>query len=118
MFSSFDYPRTVKHVSITEGYTASDGSWVAEVTSETSISAHVSDLTWKERQFLDEEIIEHGARKLAVDASLGIVVGDRIKITEVDTTETTWFVHSRMYESNLMKKFLNVSRETFLIARK
>ncbi|WP_406660885.1 hypothetical protein V7O66_13760 [Methanolobus sp. ZRKC3] len=118
-FDLFDYPRTITKVDVTEGYTnQSTGEWVPESTIETSISAHITDISLKERQYLDAAVLEKGARKLSCESSAGVVVGDRIKITEEDSSETEWIVNSKLSESSLMKQYVNVSRSTFLLVRK
>jgi hypothetical protein len=119
IFDSFDYPRAVTKVDVTEGYTnQSTGVWVPESTSETSISGHVADVTLKERQYLDAAVLEKGARKLTCRSDVGLVVGDRVKITEEDSTETEWIVNAKLSESNLMEQYLDSSRSTFLLVRK
>jgi hypothetical protein len=119
IFDSFDYPRAVTKVDVTEGYTnQSTGVWVPESTSETSIDAHVADVTLKERQYLDPGVVERGVRKLTCDSSVTLAVGDRIKITEEDSTVTEWLVNSKMSESNLMNQYMNVTRTSYLLIRK
>ena len=87
----FNYPRTIIWISVTEGYTdQSTGEWVAESSTDTEIQAHISDIALKERQYLDPGVVEKGVRKLACDSSVGVVVGDRVVITEKDSSKTTW----------------------------
>jgi hypothetical protein len=118
-FDIFNYPRTITEVSVTEGYTdQSTGDWIPESTSETSIEAHISDISWKERQYLDDSVIEKGTRKLSCSSDIALAVGDRIKITEEDSTETEWIVNAKLSESNLMEQYLDSSRSTFLLVRK
>jgi len=119
MFSSFNYPRPILKVDVTEGYTdQSTGDWIPESTSETSIEAHISDISWKERQYLDDSVIEKGTRKLSCSSDIALAVGDRIKITEEDSTVTEWIVNQRLSETNLLNSYLSESRETFLLTRK
>lgn len=118
-FALFDYPRTVTNVDVTEGYTnQTTGAWVPESTEETEIDAHISDITLKEREYLDAAVLEKGARKLTCRSDVGLVVGDRVKITEEDSTETEWIVNAKLSESNLMEQYLDSSRSTFLLVRK
>ncbi len=118
-FYAFNYPRTIKKVDVTEGYTnQSTGAWVPESTTETAMSGHVADISLKERQYLDPGIVEKGVRTLTCDSSLAIVPGDRIKITEEDTTITEWLVNSKMKESNLMDQYVDVSRITYLMVKR
>ncbi len=119
MFSQFNYPRSITKVDVTEGSTnQSTGEWVPESTTETSINAHVADVTLKERQYLDAAVLEKGVRKLICGSDDGVVVGDRVKITEEDSTETEWIVNAKLSESNLMEQYLDSSRSTFLLVRK
>jgi hypothetical protein len=118
-FSQFNYPRSITKVDVTEGYTdQSTGDWIPESTSETSIEAHISDISWKERQYLDDSVIEKGTRKLSCSSDIALAVGDRIKITEEDSTVTEWIVNQRLSETNLLNSYLSESRETFLLTRK
>ena len=115
----FDYPRKIVWISVTEGYTdQSTGEWVPESSIETEIQAHISDITLKERQYLDPGVVEKGVRKLACDSSVGVVVGDRVVITEKDSSKTTWVVTSKLSESNLLQKYANISRYTYLLSKK
>jgi hypothetical protein len=118
-FALFDYPRTVTNVDVTEGYTnQTTGAWVPESTEETEIDAHISDITLKERQYLDAAVLEKGARKLTCRSDVGLVVGDRVKITEEDDTASEWLVNSKMHESNLMDQYVGVSRITYLLVKR
>jgi hypothetical protein len=119
MFEQFNYPRSITKVDVTEGYTnQSTGAWVPESSSETSIDAHVADVTLKERQYLDPGVVERGVRKLTCDSSVTLAVGDRVKITEEDDTTSEWDVNSKMSESNLMDQYLGVSRITYLLEKR
>jgi uncharacterized protein YkwD len=119
MFTQFNYPRSITKVDVTEGYTnQSTGEWVPESTSETSISAHISDISLKERQYLDAAVLEKGVRKLTCDSSVTLAVGDRVKITEEDDTASEWLVNSKMHESNLMDQYVGVSRITYLLVKR
>lgn len=118
-FDLFDYPRTITKVGVNEGYTdQSTGEWIPESTVETEINAHVTDITLKERQYIDAAVVEKGVRKLTCDSSAGVVVGNRVKITEEDSSETEWIVDSKLSESNLMKQYANSSRMAYLLVRK
>ena len=118
-FSDFDYPRAITHVKVTEGYTnQATGAWITESTAETEIHAHISDITLKERQYMDPAVVEKGVRKLTCDSSVALVVGDRVKITEEDSTATEWLVSSKLSESNLMKKYTDVTRATYVLTKK
>jgi hypothetical protein len=119
MFTQFNYPRSITKVDVTEGYTnQSTGEWVPETTSETSISGHVADVNLKERQYLDDSVVERGTRKLSCDSDVALVVGDRVKITEYDDTVTEWNVNAWPFESGLIEKYTGISRSTFLLIRK
>lgn len=118
-FALFDCPGTVIRISVTEGYTnQSNGEWVPESTTETAIQAHISDISLKERQYLDPGVAEKGTRKLTCDSSVGLVVGDRVKITEQDSTISEWIVNSKLSESNLLQKYTNTSRSAYLLIGK
>ncbi len=122
VFDSFNWPKTVKKVTVTAGYTqqtgVNAGEWVPETTTETAISAHVSDVTQKELQYLDPGLVLQGVRKLACERSVGLAVSDRIKITEMDGTETEWIVHAKQFSTGLLQKHAGIDRETFLLKRK
>lgn len=118
-FDLFDYPGTITKVDVTKGYTnQSTGEWVPESTIETEINAHITDVTLKERHYIDAAVLEKGVRKLSCDSSAGVIVGDRVKITEEDSSESEWIVDSKLAESNLLKQYVNVSRSSFLLVRK
>jgi hypothetical protein len=119
MFTQFNYPRSITKVDVTEGYTnQSTGAWIPESTSETPIEAHISDTSLKERQYLDDSVVERGTRKLSCDSSISLAVGDRVKITEYDGTVTEWNVNAWPFESGLIEKYTGISRSTFLLIRK
>lgn len=118
-FSSFDYPRTITHTKVTPGYTnQTTGAWVPEITTTAALSAHISDLTLEERKYVDAGILQKGVRKLTCSASAAVMTGDRITITEEDSTTSIWLVNSKMSESNLMKTYLGVSRITYLLEKR
>jgi len=118
-FALFDYPRTIIRLSVTPGYTdQATGNWIPESTAETEIQAHITDISLKERQYLDPGVVDKGVRKLICESSIAIAVGDRIKITEEDSTITAWFVNSKISESNLMNQYMNASRISYLLIRK
>lgn len=112
-FDVFDWPYSVTKVDVTAGYTDSNGDWVAEVTAETAISAHITDLTQEERQYIDPGILSRGTRKLSTSSELA--VGDRVKITESDSSETEWVIDSKMHENGLIGKYVGTTRTTFLL---
>lgn len=122
-FDSFNWPYQIKKVSVVPGYTQQTGSnageWVPEITTETAISAHVSDVSQKELQYLDPGLVLRGVRKLGCERSAGLAVGDRIKVTEMDgVTETEWIVHTKQYSTGLLQKHAGIDRETFLLERR
>jgi hypothetical protein len=118
-FALFDYPRTITKVDVTEGYTnQTTGAWVPESSSETSIAAHIADVTLKEREYLDPGVLEKGVRKLTCDSSVTLAVGDRVKITEEDETISEWLVNSKIRESNLLDQYVGVSRITYLLEKR
>lgn len=114
-FSMFDWPHAVKRVSITAGYSnQTTGDWVPETTTETSITAHVSEVSQKKLQYLDPGIVALGVRELRCASSVGLVAGDRVKITEADASESLWVVHAKQGTRVLMAE----QRESFLLTRK
>ena len=118
-FSPFDSSNTILKVVVTAGGTTqSTGAWVDESVVESAISGHVSDVTLKEMQFLDQGLIDAGVRNLAVDTSVGLKLGDRIKITEPDASVSEWNIESKSYHPGLLNKHAGVSRETFLLRRR
>lgn len=119
IFASMNWSYTVKRVQVTPGYpNQTTGEWVPETTVETAISAHVSDLSQKELVLLDPGLVATGVRKIAVEQSVGLTVGNRVKITEADSTETEWTVHAKQNFSGLLSKHAGIKRETFLLKRK
>ncbi len=116
-FDVFDWKYGLTKVSVTSGYTDSSGNFIEEVTVESVIKGNVSDITEKDLAFIDPALVAKGARKISVDSSYGLIVGDRIKITEVSGSITTWTVHTKQHGSNLMSKYAKVSRDTFLLTR-
>jgi hypothetical protein len=118
-FELFNYPRTITHTKVTPSYTnQTTGAWIPEITTTAALSAHISDLTLEERKYMDAGLLAKGVRKLTCNASAGVMTGDRITITEEDSTTSTWLVNSKMNESNLMKTYLNVSRITYLLEKR
>lgn len=115
VFSTFNWPYTVKRVAVVPGYTNSSGVWVAESTVKTTILAHISDVSQKERQFIDPGLILQGVRKLGCEQSVGFVVGDRVKIQEANSSVSEWIVEAKQGFSGLMMKHAGISRETFLL---
>lgn len=115
VFSTFDWPYTVKRVAVVPGYTNSSGVWIAESIVETTTLAHISDVTQKERQFIDPGLILQGVRKLGCEKSVGFAVGDRVKIQDGDSSVSEWIVEAKQGFSGLMMKHAGISRETFLI---
>lgn len=114
-FSAFDWPYAVKRVTVTAGYpNQSTGDWVPETTVETAIAAHISEVSQKKLQHLNAGIVAQGVRELRCAQSVGLGAGDRVKITEADTTETEWTVHAKQGTSGLLPE----QRETFLLTRK
>lgn len=119
-FDTFNWQKTVKKVTVTPGYTnQTTGEWIPETTTETTISAHVSDVSQKELSYLDPGLVAQGVRKFACERSVGLAVGDKVKITEMDgTTETEWIVHAKQFSTGLLQKHAGVDREIFLLKRR
>ena len=114
-FSMFDWPYAVKRVVVTDGSSnQTTGDWVPETTTETAITAHVSEVSQKKLQYVDPGLIALGVRELRCASSVGLVVGDRVKITEVDASETLWVVNAKHATTVLIKE----QREYFLLTRK
>ena len=114
-FSIFD-AHTCKKVDVTPSYTDSSGNFVASVEVDSSMNAHISDVSIQERSFIDPVIVTQGVRKMACDSSYNIVAGDWIKVTELDTTTVTnWDVVTKISASSLLKKYTGESRESFLL---
>lgn len=122
IYSLFYWPYTVTRVVVTPGYTdQTTKAWVAETTSEKSITtAHVSDITIKELDYLEPGLFNRGDRKIAVFAGTGLVVGDRVKIIENSggTDISEWIVKSKLNASNLLSKHAGVRRDTFYLKRR
>lgn len=114
-FSVFDWPYPVKRVTVTAGFTnQTTGDWVPETTVDTVITAHVSEVSQKKLQYLDPGIVALGVRELRCAQSVGLIVSDRVKITEADASETEWVVHEKQGTTGLIPE----QRESFLLTRK
>jgi hypothetical protein len=118
-YELFNYPGQIILTKVTPGYTnQTTGAWVPEITTDVTISAHISDITLEERKHVDAGLLAKGVRKLTCNASAAVMTGDRITITEEDSTTSTWLVNSKMNESNLMKTYVNVSRIAYLLEKR
>jgi hypothetical protein len=117
-FDSFDWPYNIEHISITPGYTDQNGDYVPPVTVSNTIQGHVSDITLKQLQRLPEGVYAPGDRRLVVDKSHGIKVGDEIRITESDSTVTKWHVQEKEKSYSIAGKYSGQERESFLLIRK
>ncbi|WP_135612757.1 hypothetical protein [Methanococcoides sp. AM1] len=111
MFDVFDYDGVITRTAVTSGYTDTNGDWVPESTSSTTITGHVTDLTLQDLQYIDAGLIERGTRKLATTDTLE--VGDRITIDSVD-----YDVVQKINTNNLIEKYTGESRSTYLIAHR
>jgi len=117
-FSIFDWPNAITRVTVTAESTSSDGTYVPEVTAETSISGHVSDINLKELLLMEPGVFQIGDRKISLETSIGLAVGDRLKIVELTGEETEWLVKAKQQTSGLLSKYAGVSRESFYLKRK
>jgi hypothetical protein len=118
-FSAFDWPYPIVKIAVTPGYTnQTTGAWVAETTEETAITAHVSDISIKERSYLEPGLVERGVRNLSCDSSLALAVGDRVKITELAGDTSEWMIHTKKISSGLLARHAGISRESFVLKRK
>lgn len=118
MISAIFDKYTCTKIDIVPGYTDSSGNWVPAVETESLFTAHVSDVSAKELEFIDPALVQAGVRKIAVELDIALSLEDQIIVTEKDTTTSRWIVVSKMYASSVLKKYLDESRETFLLARK
>lgn len=116
-FDVFAWPYRLKKSIVIPGYTSqSTGEWVAEVSSDMIITGHVSDITAKELAYLDPGLFTIGDRKISLDKTIGLNLGDYVKITEgSDGEETTWYAKSKQAVSMMMSKHAGSLRETFLL---
>ena len=114
-----NWPYTVSKIIVTPGYTnQTTGAWVAESTVKTAIDAHISDLSIEEMRYIDPGIIEVGARKIAVEATVVLDPGDRIEVYEdsAGTKKTEWVIESQLNKSGLLNKHASVDRNTYLLS--
>ena len=123
VFDVMNYPFLMTHIAVVDGYNQdyhythpSSGVWVPSVGTRTAISGHLSPVTEKELSFLADSVQESGARKLAVDTDIAINTGDRIEITEPDSTITTWYVIQEIATTNVLS-LANINRKSFYISR-
>jgi putative ubiquitin-RnfH superfamily antitoxin RatB of RatAB toxin-antitoxin module len=118
-FEAMNWPYTVSKIIVTLGYTnQTTGAWVAESTVKTTIDAHISDLSIEEMRYIDPGIIEVGARKIAVEATVTLDPGDRIEIYEdsAGDKKTEWNVESQLNKSGLMNKHAGINRSSYLLS--
>ena len=118
-FEAMNWPYTVSKIIVTPGYTnQTTGAWVTESTTTTAIDAHVSDLSIEEMRYIDPGIIEVGARKIAVEATVTLNQGDRIEIYEdsAGAKKTEWNVESQLNKSGLMNKHAGIDRNSYLLS--
>lgn len=108
MFEVFDFDGVITRTAVVPGYTDPNGDWVPEQTSVTTITGHVTDLTLQDLQYIDAGLIERGTRKIATADELE--VGDRVTIDFVE-----YEVTQKIHTNNLLAKYANESRTTFLI---
>jgi hypothetical protein len=116
-FDVFDHPYDIVHINLIAGYTDSNGDWVAETNTEIPIYGHVSDLSLQELRFMNPVLVTTGVRKIALLNNVGLQVGDRIRITELNSEETTWHVQQKQYVPAILQSVININRETFLLKR-
>ena len=119
VFDAMDWPHTVSKIIVTVGYTnQTTGAWVPETTVTTVIDAHISDLSIEELRYIDQGIVERGARKLACKASVVLNPGDRIEIYEdaAGAIITEWLVESHLNQSGLMNKHAGIDRNSYLLS--
>lgn len=111
MFEFFNYDGTITRTAVTPGYTDSDGNWVPEQTSTSTITGHMTDLTLQDLQYIDAGLIDRGTRKLATADVLE--VGDRVTIDSVE-----YDIVQKIHTTNLIEKYTSESRSTYLIAHR
>jgi hypothetical protein len=110
MFDVLDYPGTLTRIAVTPGYTDSGGDWVPESTSISTLSGHVSDVTYEELRFLPLGIVEKGVQKLSTSNTLN--VGDRVQIDDVEYT-----VYTKLHSNNIIEKHIGVLRSTYILQK-
>lgn len=110
MFEVFDFDGVITRTAIVPGYTDSNGDWIPEQTSVTTLTGHVTDLTLQDLQYIDAGLIEKGTRKLATADALE--VGDRITIDSVE-----YEVTQKIHTNNLLAKYVGEARSTFLVTK-
>jgi|GEM_PF-6638375 len=103
-FRAFDHPYTLTKYVVTEGYHNSSGVWVPPSDASDTFNGHIGVLTEKELQFLPDSVKETGGMKLAVEASVSIKNGDKIKITDSSGSTTMWYVGKELGSTNMMKR--------------
>lgn len=111
MFDVFDFDGTIARTTVTPGYTDSNGDWVPEQTSSSTITGHVTDLTLQDLQYIDAGLIEKGTRKLATGDTLE--VRDRVTLDSVE-----YDVVQKIYTANLIEKYTGESRSTYLVTHR
>ena len=114
-FSIFNWPYSITRVSVTDGYPdQTTGDWIPETTTDTAITAHVSEVSQKKLQYVDPGLIALGVRELRCAPSVGLIVADRVKITEANASVSEWVVNSKQGTTGLIKE----QRESFLLTRR
>lgn len=110
MFEIFNFDDIITRIAVTPGYTDTNGDWVPESTSSSTIKGHVTDLTLQDLQYIDAGLIEKGTRKIATADELE--TGDRIEIDSVE-----YEVTQKIHVNNLLSKYAGEKRSTFLLTK-
>jgi hypothetical protein len=119
VFSVFNWKYALKRLEIIPGFTnQTTGDWTAPTEAVITIQGHLSDVSLAELQFLPPAIVVSGVRKLAVPNTVGLTINDRIRVTEMDSTETDWIIYQKSSASSLMDTYLGVKRNSWVMKRK
>jgi hypothetical protein len=121
-FDIFDYPYPIELVTVTDGYYAeynphhpSSGQWMPVRGETEAITGNIAPVTERELQYLPEAVKQSGARKISVDSDIVIHIGDQLRITEYDGSQTTWKVEKEIGTSNLFD-MIGINRRQYYIS--
>ena len=115
VFDVFDNSTAMTKKVVTAGYYNTSGVWVPPSDSTASFSGHISSIDDKKLQFLPEAVRELGTRILSVDGSIALKNGDKVQVTEPDSSTTMWTIGDEVKTSSIMKS-IGVNRRQFYIS--
>lgn len=112
----FNSTLALSNVTVTSAYTnQSTGVYTAEATTETSVIGHVVDIMDEQLSRLPEGIYRDGDREFYTSTKLR--AGDRLKITEPDSTTTYWEIVNDAHDTHFIFSQLGIRRYKYHITK-